>query len=647
MKKHEARFSIGTTIQELPDDILTLILESSWQGLGNKRQAVGRQRGVCKRWKKLVNCSAKDVYLEEVSKDAVGTLQALEAFTNVTQVRLQFSGRPNENALLQGLATGFPRVRAFDIRFIHGGMGAFSGLFHFLSHRTSLEELSLTFSSFEYTNRLCRGLMEQVEFSSLVHLKTLTLRYGNIRIWKARDHLPLSRSILGLPQLQAFHLHVYDICHLPPWLGELRAFASLSVDGILCEAQGLKPFNPAPFRTLQTLELLSVWQLHRRVLAALVKRLPALTSLQLNRYPKFPESYAGAPTMGDLLLRPGLRRLHLAAQEIPPVRRPLAELADLWLRVSRQASLQRDLFAFMPALQHLHLELLRADSWPDFCRLPAQLTSLTVRTRLKAAVGVSTQYDTRFFCCRFFKRYRQYEGDAHPCRFMPPGMARQLFPDAGPLSPPPAGPKAPVQHVACSAARQPDTALKQPQQQQQQEEGAEVEHQQQEEVGTPQHAGLPPPHRLSVVAAAATATPGPRDARRLAGALKAVVEDLHGAAKGACGGTARALLGAAELVEKAHRLLAAAAAAGTAPGSAGGNKGTQARPRARRHLAAKLQSRSPRAPAAGAGSSSSSAKKREREEAAPSPRARDARLAACRPLRPRHVAWAPSTCQSL
>eukprot|EP00897_Mesotaenium_endlicherianum_P006078 jgi/Mesen1/5499/ME000276S04631 len=623
-KRRQRESSLGTKIQDLPDDVLTLILESAWRGLGSQKVAVCRQRKVCRRWRKLVNYYAKTVSLERVSGDVGRSLRALVSFTTATQVKLRLSGRPNEEALLRGLATGFPHVRAFDFAFPDEGWRALPGLFHFLSRRTSLEDLSLSFPSLDFAQKKIRALMDQVDFSRLVHLKTLTLRFEEMKYEKDDDCLPLSRSILALPQLQAFHLHVEDMRRLPLWLGELGAFASLSV---FVGYEHQKPFNPAPLRTLQALELHTVWRLAPEVLATIVHALPALTSLQANRFLPMPTSYGGGYEAGGLLLRPGLRRLHLAAMEIPPLPFPQVELADLWLRVSDPTrGIQRDLFAFTPALQHLHLDLFDARGWPDFRLLPARLASLTLTTGRKCVAGerkcavdirhlsalqklhlscgvlpalvrlpslrchprhdsgsssrkggstssagssgrcqVTVQCDchvdertpwmeefgTKIFCCRFFKRYRQYAGDAHPCRFMPPGMARQLFPDAGFLSSPPAGPEAPVHHVACSSARRPDTTLPGAQLQQQQQQEEEEE----EEEGTSEHAGLPPPRRLAAAAAEIPAIPGPMNERHLVGALRALVEDLQARAEGAHGEGARARAEAASVAELTQRLL--------------------------------------------------------------------------------------------
>eukprot|EP00897_Mesotaenium_endlicherianum_P003868 jgi/Mesen1/3509/ME000197S02529 len=560
-KKHIVGRSLGTNIQEVPDDVLTLILECAWQDSRNEKLAAGRQRRVCRRWRKLVNCSAKSICLEKIIGDVGGSLRALGSFTTAIQVKLHHSGRPNEDALLRGLATGFSQVMSFHLTFTVKGMRALPALFHFLSQRTSLQELSLSFPSLDYTQGEVRALMEQVDFSRLVHLKTLTLQYEGMKYEKEEDCLPLSRSILGLPQLQAFHLHVEDMRRLPLWLGELRAFASLSVN-LGYEHQ--KPFDPAPLRTLQALELHSVWRVDPEVLATILHALPALTSLQANRFSELLTSYKGGVGAGGLLLRPGLQRLHLAAMSIPPLHCPQAELADLWLRVSfSMKSIQRDLFTFTPALQHLHLELC-IDSWPDFRRLPAQLASLALKTGRKCAAGDNKcavdirhlsalqklhlscgcdchvdertpwmeEIDEQIFCCRFFKRYRQYAGDAHPCRFLPLAMARELFPDARPLLLP-AGRVASVRRVECFAARQPDTTL---------------------------HASAPPPHRLT-----------------------------------------------------------GAAATAAVPGRVGDDEKLQPRSGARRHLAAQLRSGSSMGPAAGRGgsSSSSSSEKQGRGEALP------------------------------
>eukprot|EP00897_Mesotaenium_endlicherianum_P003862 jgi/Mesen1/3503/ME000197S02521 len=424
----------------------------------------------------------------------------------------------------------------------------------------------------------------------MVRLKTLTLHYGEDWFAKDGDCLPLNRSILALPQLQTFHLHVYDMRHLPPWLGELRAFASLSVNVAHVDQ---KPFDPAPLRTLQALELLTVFQLEPTVLATILHALPPLTSLQSNRFMNMPESNKGGYQAGALLLRPGLRRLHLSAPELPPLPWPQAQLADMWLRVSRQASLQRDLFAFTPVLKHLHLELFRTYSLPDFHRLPAGLASLTLKTgvrwpaddgecavdirhlsalqklHLSCEVTVSCachadertpwmeEYANHSYCCRFFKRYRQYGGDVHLCRFMPLDMARQLFPDAGLLSLPPAGPEAPLPR---SAAAQPDgdAGMVTLPQARQQEEDDEAEEQQQEEEGkgTPEHAGVPPPRRLETAGAPATsATRGPVNRCDEVASWRMLVEDLQARAEVASGESVRAHAEAVDSLEFAQSIV--------------------------------------------------------------------------------------------
>eukprot|EP00897_Mesotaenium_endlicherianum_P008972 jgi/Mesen1/8102/ME000435S07277 len=438
---------------------------------------------------------------------------------------------------------------------------ALPGLCYFLSHRTTLQELSLYISGLKKKDGFDKyldedsehfALLQQMDFSSLVHLKTLTLSYSAKCSPGSRVRMPWSRSILGLPRLEALHMgldEVGQVCHLPLWLAELRAFASLTFFSHLDDhLQGL-PYSDVLANLRELVIRRDCDSFHPGSLAT-IARLQAMTSLQVMTSAGRQEFYPGLATASGLLL-PGAKRLHLAVQELPAVRSPLPLLGDLWLRVSEQTCVQPNLFAFTPALQVLHLELVSAASWPDFRHLPAQLKFLTLRLSVKAEAGDSARVvnighlaaleklhltcgvlpalvglsslsrprpcisdgssssssslvavtvecnchaDNRTpfiqgpgflqrFCSRFFQRYRQYAGDAHPCRFLPLAVARELFPDARPLlSADPEG----VEAIS-------EPHLQQQQQQEEEEEKQQEQEQEQEEQeGTPQHACAPP-----------------------------------------------------------------------------------------------------------------------------------------------------------
>eukprot|EP00897_Mesotaenium_endlicherianum_P009873 jgi/Mesen1/8914/ME000548S08426 len=478
-----------TSILDLPDGLLMLILESALRGSWDEKKEAERQRMVCSRWRKAINGCVKAVKQHRIETDILGSLQALKAFTSVTHVHLGFFGRPDEEFLLQGLATGLPQITSFSFFFGVGGWDALPGLHYFLSHRTSLQELSLYISGLRNKDSSDKyidedsehfALLEQMDFSSLVHLKTLTLKYNIQCSPGSRVCMPWSRSILGLPRLEALHVELHEVGqvrHLPRWLAELRAFASLS---FFC--QFIDSFRALPccdaLRHLQELVLVKNYCSMSPETLATVARLQALTSLQVLTSAQHREFHPGCATASGLLL-PGAKRLHLAVEELPAVRSPLPLLGDLWLRVSEQAHVQPNLFAFTPALRVLHLELVSAASWPNFRYLPAQLTSLTLRLSVKAEgdstrvvdIGHLSALEKLHLTCgvlpavpgfRFFKRYRQYAGDAHLCRFLPLAVARELFPDARP--PPPADP----------------------------EEGATIQQQEEEQEGSPQHTCAPP-----------------------------------------------------------------------------------------------------------------------------------------------------------
>eukprot|EP00897_Mesotaenium_endlicherianum_P002034 jgi/Mesen1/1859/ME000143S00912 len=488
-RAREKKISTGTSIHNLPDEVLQLILQKTLsvekKGDGGMRE--GLYRGVCNRWRKGVNGCAKAVCLRAPEGDVEGVLNALQSFIHVTRVRLVENegwGGSSIGQLLRGMTTGLPSLKVLKFSIRCSGWEALPGLVYFLSHRTSLQELALLFFSHDKEGQpavgqvleeRARALLEDVDFSSLVHLKVFNLKYDGSMFPEGQGCLPLSKSILGLPRLEAVYLglsSMSQVHRLPPWLGDLGPRLTLLLvdeaadEGFLC-----KVHYSESMRSVQRLRIETFHKGLGQSASDTIARLPFLTSLEVVA----PRVKDFADTSEHGLFSPSVKRLFVHCERVPALRRPLPLLEDLTLNIPYQALFQQDLFAFTPQLQSLTLEFDQAVYWPDFGRLPRQLTSLAVLTNCTKRTGLSVLLKfgrlqalqkLRLSCvllmrvagvarlpggtavtvhcgchvtttrsavyqaeCRKFESYAQFAKAGQKCRWLPLGAARQLFSD--------------------------------------------------------------------------------------------------------------------------------------------------------------------------------------------------------------------------
>eukprot|EP00897_Mesotaenium_endlicherianum_P010134 jgi/Mesen1/9149/ME000587S08646 len=258
---------------------------------------------------------------------------------------------------------------------------------------------------------------------------------------------------------------------LPPWLEGLGARVCLRLldkaadKGLPCEVQ-----YSESMRSLQRLRIGTFHKALDRSASDTVARLLSLTSLDVV------VQSVGEDTSEHGIFSPSLKRLLVYCGNVLAMKKPMPLLEDLTLNIPSQTDFQRDLFAFTPQLRSLKLELHHAKYWPDFGRLPWQLTSLTVLTRCAVDTGPTVHLDvgrlqalqtlrlscallkrvagaarlpastavtvhcgcfvrtTRIFVyqseCRQFESYAQYAGAGRRCRFLHLGPARLLFSDS-------------------------------------------------------------------------------------------------------------------------------------------------------------------------------------------------------------------------
>eukprot|EP00897_Mesotaenium_endlicherianum_P009510 jgi/Mesen1/8588/ME000005S08550 len=488
-RAREKKSSTGTSIHGLPDEVLQLILQKTLsiakKDDGGMRE--GLYRGVCNRWRKGVNGFAKAVCLRAPEGDVEGVLSALQSFIHVTRVRLVENegwGGSSIGQLLRGMTTGLPSLKFLKFSIRCSGWEALPGLVYFLSHRTSLQELALLFFSHDKEGQpavgqvleeRARALLEVVDFSNLAHLKVFNLRYDVSMFPEGQGRLPLSKSILGLPRLEAVYLglsSMSQVHRLPPWLGDLGPrFTLLLVDEAADEGVLCKVHYSESMRSLQRLRIETLHKGLGQSASDTIARLPFLSSLEVVA----PRVKIFDDTSEHGIFGPYLKRLYVSCKIVPDVRRPMPLLEDLTLIGPYQGLFQKDLFAFTPRLRSLTLEFYRALDWPDFGRLPRQLTSLAVLTScaretgfsvllkfgrlqalqklhlscvlLKRVAGVArlpggTSVTVHCGChvtttcsavyqaeCRNFESYAQFAKAEQKCRYLPLGAARQLFLD--------------------------------------------------------------------------------------------------------------------------------------------------------------------------------------------------------------------------
>eukprot|EP00897_Mesotaenium_endlicherianum_P005722 jgi/Mesen1/5178/ME000257S04459 len=491
----EDRSVRGTTsIHDLPDDVLQLILQKAFSGEkkeDGEGEREGLYRGVSNRWRKAVNDSAKAVRLRSFDGDVDGALSGLQSLIHVNKIILEEGSTWSclkVGELIQGLATGIPLLSSFNLGIDFYGWEALPGLKYFLSRRTSLQELTLGFSNLDskgqpvagqLSEERARALLEDVDFSNLAHLKILTLSFGRSMFPEGQAALPLSKSILRLQHLQELYFALpgtSQVHQLPPWLGELWACPHATLilkdseedEGVPCPLE----YSDA-MSSLQRLRIGAFCKSLDAKIPDTIARLQSLTALDIMAFNL--SDCEGTSEHG--LYSPSLKRLLLNTDtgHLPAVRRPMPLLEDLDLFMPEQTSFQQNFFAFTPKLRSLDLELHVAREWPDFGRLPQQLRALTVLTgtvvtgdRVLADVGrlqaletfhvscgllrgmagaarlpSSTAVTVHCGClvattevmeyeveCRKFGSFAQYAGAEQLCRFLPLDTARQWFSDA-------------------------------------------------------------------------------------------------------------------------------------------------------------------------------------------------------------------------
>eukprot|EP00897_Mesotaenium_endlicherianum_P000430 jgi/Mesen1/10388/ME000081S09785 len=395
----EDRSIRGTTsIHDLPDDLLQLILHKALSGEKKEDGEDEREslyREVSNRWRKAVNDSAKAVRLRSFDGDVDGALGGLQSFTHINKITLDENSTWSclkVGELIRGLATGFPSLSSFVLDIDFYGWEALSGLKYFLSQRTSLHELSLGFSNLDskeqpvagqLSEERARALLEDVDFSNLAHLNILTLSFGRSMFPEGQTALLLSKSILRLQHLQELYIMLpgtSQVHQLPFWLGELWSCPHATLILKDEEDDGV-PYPLEYSEVMSSLQRLRIGVFCKSLDATFpdtIARLQSLTALEIIALSL--SSCEGSSEHG--LYSPSLKRLLLSGEvgHLPVVRRPMPLLEDLVLLMTEQTSFQRNMFAFTPKLRSLRLHLPVAEEWPDFGRLPRQLRALTVLT---------------------------------------------------------------------------------------------------------------------------------------------------------------------------------------------------------------------------------------------------------------------------
>eukprot|EP00897_Mesotaenium_endlicherianum_P001131 jgi/Mesen1/11018/ME000098S10418 len=256
----EVNARLGTGMADLPDEILEPILRAavrSQQGGAVSMPQVTACRCVSRTWDRVLRGAMERVRLADNKVDAGSALAALRAYPRVRHVSLGHCLQDSnfDSGLLRGLAAEIPLLNScdFELSFEWEGL---PDLEHFLSHRTTLRALRLSFVEwdhpcqmlpslaamhalqdlhleFEFSTRICTSEIESL--AGLQSLTSLTLTYwclsGPEAAWDS-----LARAVFN-PRLTKLHLRCDRLPQLRapmPLLEDLNVRIQTPVKGESC-----------------------------------------------------------------------------------------------------------------------------------------------------------------------------------------------------------------------------------------------------------------------------------------------------------------------------------------------------------------------------------------------------------------------------